>query len=111
MARLEEAEHGNGEAARRWLERSLSAAAEPGWVCTACGARHADWSAHCGACETFDTLDWRRPPAPKTPPPDDEVLHLDVEAAAPEQAPPPAVTVSPAPLSQTPPGAAKQPAA
>ena len=111
MARLEEAEHGNGEAARRWLERSLSAAAEPGWVCTACGARHADWSAHCGACETFDTLDWRRPPAPKTPPPDDEVLHLDVEAAAPEQAAPPAVTVSPAPLSQSPAGAAKQPAA
>jgi hypothetical protein len=45
------------------------------------------------------------------PPPDDEVLHLDVEAAAPEPAQPPAVTVSPAPLAKTPAAAAKQPAA
>jgi HemY protein len=108
MARLEEAEHGDGEAARKWLERSLAAPPEPGWVCSACGARHGDWSVDCGACEAFDTLDWRRPPAPKAAM-SDEVLQLDVEADAAEQAQP--LTVVAAGASMEPaPGETKRPA-
>ncbi len=108
MARLEEAEHGDGEAARKWLERSLAAPPEPGWVCTACGARHGDWSVHCGACEAFDTLDWRPPPAPKDAT-SDEVLQLDVEADALEQTQPLTV-VAPAATTEPTASETKQPA-
>ena len=63
MAKLEEAEHGDSQAARDWLERSLTAPLDPAWVCGSCGARNPDWSAHCGACHSFDAVSWQVPPS------------------------------------------------
>ena len=50
MARLEEAERNDGQAARSWLERAAHAPRDPAWVCNACGAIAAHWSVDCGAC-------------------------------------------------------------
>ena len=61
-ADLEEAEHGDGEAARTWLTRAALADADPAWVCGSCGNAVADWSALCGNCGGFDSFEWRRPP-------------------------------------------------
>jgi HemY protein len=61
MARLEEAERKDSAAARRWLERAAAAPPDPAWVCQTCGAVATRWSANCGACESFDSLDWRLP--------------------------------------------------
>ncbi len=61
MARLEEAERSDAEAARSWLEQAARAPGDPAWVCTACGAVAANWSVDCGACGSFDSLDWRAP--------------------------------------------------
>ena len=61
-ADLEEAEHGNADAAREWLRRAALADADPAWVCKDCGNAPASWSAICGNCGGFDTFQWRRPP-------------------------------------------------
>ncbi|MPZ08980.1 MAG: heme biosynthesis protein HemY [Kiloniellaceae bacterium] len=61
MARLEEAERNDAAAARRWLERAAAAPPDPAWVCQSCGAVATRWSANCGSCQSFDSLDWRLP--------------------------------------------------
>lgn len=61
-ARLEENEHGDSVAARRWLERATTAPADPAWTCGTCGAVAPEWSAVCGHCGEFDTLAWAPPP-------------------------------------------------
>lgn len=61
MARLEEQEHGDAERARAWLLRAGTARRDPAWTCESCGAIAAQWQAHCGACDAFDSLAWRRP--------------------------------------------------
>jgi HemY protein len=78
MARLEEAEHGDSQAARDWLERSLTAPLDPAWVCGGCGARNADWAAHCGACHAFDSVTWQVPLSLDRAP--DRVLTLEKAA-------------------------------
>ncbi len=60
MARLEELEYGDAAKARSWLVRAASARRDPAWVCGSCGAIAERWSAHCGACNAFDSLSWRR---------------------------------------------------
>ena len=62
MAEVEEAEHGNTEAARQWLSRAADAPPDPGWVCANCGATAPGWNAICGHCGEFSTIDWRMPP-------------------------------------------------
>jgi HemY protein len=62
MARLEQEEHGDGDAARQWLQRASVAAPDTAWVCNSCGAVAARWDAHCGACKSFDSLRWQNPP-------------------------------------------------
>ena len=62
MADLEEQENNDAAAARAWLTRAAAAPKDPAWVCTNCGAVSPDWSARCGACESFDTLAWQPPP-------------------------------------------------
>ncbi|MGE0254580.1 MAG: heme biosynthesis protein HemY [Alphaproteobacteria bacterium] len=73
MARLEEAEHGDGGAARAWLERAEAAGPAPAWTCGACGAVADAWSALCGHCHALGTLGWQAPPrvqrAPASLPP------------------------------------------
>lgn len=61
MAALEESEHNDGAAARDWLERATTADPDPAWVCDACGAVAAVWSARCGNCNSFDALSWHPP--------------------------------------------------
>lgn len=61
MAQLEESERKDTATARRWLERAAEAPPDPAWVCGACGAVATRWSADCGACGSFDSLDWRVP--------------------------------------------------
>ncbi|TQV79730.1 heme biosynthesis protein HemY [Denitrobaculum tricleocarpae] len=62
MARLEQEEHGDGDAARQWLQRASEAAPDTAWVCNSCGAVATQWDPHCGACATFDSLRWQNPP-------------------------------------------------
>ena len=61
MARLEEAEHGDGEKARDWLIKAARAPRGPAWTCEACGAEAEAWAPHCGNCDAFDTMAWRPP--------------------------------------------------
>lgn len=63
MAELEEKEGGEAEAARAWLIKASAAPPDPAWVCEACGAASEAWAIHCPACEAFDALAWRQPPA------------------------------------------------
>lgn len=77
MAELEEAEHDNGEAARRWLSRAASSDGDAAWVCDSCGAVGSVWHAACERCGAFDSLRWQPPPraghaAADLPPPGGE---------------------------------------
>jgi len=61
-AELEEAEHGDADAARQWLTRASLAENDPAWVCGDCGNAVTVWSAICGNCGAFDGFAWRAPP-------------------------------------------------
>ena len=61
MAELEEAEHGDGGAAREWLLRAASAGPEAAWLCTGCGAAAGEWTPLCTRCEALGTLEWGTP--------------------------------------------------
>ena len=62
MAELEEAQHENMPAARAWLGRAATTTAlDPAWLCGACGAENAAWSAVCPHCRAFASLAWRMP--------------------------------------------------
>jgi len=78
MARLIEAEHGDGAEAREWLDRAVTATPDPRYVCTACGGESLEWMSRCPHCGSFDALPWRTPawtaaagkPLPAEPPAD-----------------------------------------
>lgn len=61
MAQLEEAENGDGEAARKWLLRAIEAPPDPAWVCETCGAATETWHARCEVCGAFDSARWQTP--------------------------------------------------
>ncbi|HLY58557.1 MAG TPA: heme biosynthesis HemY N-terminal domain-containing protein [Stellaceae bacterium] len=61
MAELEDGEHQDAAAARRWLERAHQSPPDPVWVCDVCGAEAARWEPLCPNCHSFDTLGWRVP--------------------------------------------------
>jgi HemY protein len=61
MAALEEAEHGDGAAARLWLARASEAPPDPLFVCAKCGAEYRDWQPLCARCRAFDSLAWQVP--------------------------------------------------
>jgi HemY protein len=61
MAELEDGQHQDAAAARRWLDRAQHAASEPLYVCAACGGESPVWAPLCPSCHGFDTLDWRIP--------------------------------------------------
>ena len=86
MARLEEAETGDGEAVRRHLRQASEASPDPGWLCTRCASASPAWSIVCDRCGAFDSIEWRTPPQAEastlsldTPVADDEA---EVEAPA-----------------------------
>ncbi len=61
-AELEDAEHADADAARRWLSLASHAETDPTWVCGGCGNAVDEWSAICGNCGAFDSFTWRKPP-------------------------------------------------
>jgi HemY protein len=69
MAELEEAEHSDLPAARMWLSRATTTAAQDAvYVCAACGGEVAAWSSLCPHCRSFDSIEWRqsgRAPVPR----------------------------------------------
>jgi HemY protein len=74
IALLEEGEHGGtaeGRAtARRWLDQSAEAAADPAWICSTCGhpgeagPASGNWQAVCPYCAAIDSYRWQRPALP-----------------------------------------------
>jgi len=63
LAQLEEAEHGDQDAARRWLLEASEARPDPLWDCTSCGVPGGDWSLACPSCGALDRMEWRQPAA------------------------------------------------
>jgi HemY protein len=61
MARLEDSEPGDPQAARNWLERVAGAPPDPCYVCERCRALSPEWQPVCSHCGGFDTLAWRVP--------------------------------------------------
>jgi HemY protein len=96
MALLEEGEHGATAEARRWLDQAAEAAADPAWICTACGhpgeagPASGHWQAVCPYCAAIDSYRWQRPALPSA-----ELLVAP--AAAPAETGP-----TPAPAAETP---------
>ena len=84
-ADAEEAEHGDTEAARRWLLAAAEAVPDPAWVCGDCGAAWRHWTPVCGRCEAFASLAWATPEhVRETPPAETEARDTAmVEAPAP----------------------------
>jgi HemY protein len=66
MARLEESEAGEPQAARDWLDRAIGAPPDPCYVCSHCGTAPPEWRSVCPSCGGFDTLVWRPPEAQGT---------------------------------------------
>jgi HemY protein len=62
MARVEENDRGDKDAARMWLARAAAAPSDPAWVCDHCGNVSVHWAPHCPKCRTFDAFAWQTPP-------------------------------------------------
>lgn len=62
FADLEEAELGDGAAARQWLRQAAIWPPDATWVCQGCGRQNGDWAPHCPDCGSFDAFEWRQPP-------------------------------------------------
>ena len=80
MARLEEEEHGDQQAARAWLVRASLADPDPAWVCRSCASAVAEWVPLCASCDAFDSQEWRTPAhvARLTAPPEVRTLEARV---------------------------------
>jgi len=61
-ARLAEEDSEDATTVDQWLARAAAADADPQWVCKDCGTVADDWSAVCGNCGSFGTLEWNQPP-------------------------------------------------
>ena len=61
-ARLADEDSDDTTRVEMWLERAAVADADPVWVCGGCGTVADEWSAVCGHCGAFATLDHNRPP-------------------------------------------------
>ena len=59
LARLEEAENGDGEAVRQRLRQASEALPDPAWLCTRCASASPAWSIVCDRCGAFDSIEWR----------------------------------------------------
>lgn len=69
LADLEEQEHGDLKAARRWLDEAATAPMEDAWYCDSCGSIAGQWGASCASCDSFATLSWQSPPGQRITPP------------------------------------------
>ena len=58
MARLEQLEHGNEDAARQWLLKATKAKDQPQWCCGVCSYVSPTWTVQCPSCQAIDALHW-----------------------------------------------------
>ena len=65
LARLEEAENGDGEAVRQRLRQASEAPPDPAWLCSRCAGASQAWSIVCDRCGAVDSVEWRTPPRPE----------------------------------------------
>ena len=63
MAAVERGEGASDTVVKGWLARALTAPRGPQWVCNNCQHIHSDWVPACENCNSFDTMEWRAPPA------------------------------------------------
>ena len=63
MAAVERGEGASDAVVKGWLARALSSPRGPQWICGNCQHIHADWVPACENCQSFDTLEWKAPPA------------------------------------------------
>jgi len=62
MAEIEEGEHGALATARSWLAHAAETpAADPTYICDACGGESQHWVPLCPHCRAFASLHWRVP--------------------------------------------------
>ena len=59
LSQLELDEYKNQKAAQAWL--SKVPAADPDWICAACGSHAAAWSLACPSCSALDRMGWDEP--------------------------------------------------
>ncbi|WP_375229471.1 heme biosynthesis protein HemY [Roseobacter sp. S98] len=62
MAAIERGEGADDSIVRGWLARAVTVSRGPQWICDNCQHIHAEWAPVCENCESFDTLEWKRPP-------------------------------------------------
>lgn len=63
MAAIERGEGASDVVVKGWLARALTVSRGPQWICDNCHHIHAAWKPVCENCKSFDTLDWKTPPA------------------------------------------------
>jgi HemY protein len=65
LSDLEEVEGGDTPESRaaqaKWLRLAATAAPEPRWRCSSCGAEHEGWEAVCPGCGSVGTIAWTSP--------------------------------------------------
>jgi len=63
MAAIHRGEGAGDKIVRGWLNKALVASRGPQWICTSCNKIHDVWAPKCDNCKTFDSMDWKSPPA------------------------------------------------
>ena len=66
MAAIHRGEGAGDEVVRGWLNKALVASRGPQWICSSCNNIHDVWAPKCDNCKTFDSMDWKSPPASDT---------------------------------------------
>lgn len=61
LADLEEKANADAIAARKWIQKSTEAKADPEWHCKGCGRQEVKWTPICGSCGQFDSYVWKSP--------------------------------------------------
>jgi HemY protein len=63
MAAIHRGEGAGDEVVRGWLNKALTASRGPQWICGSCNKIHNAWAPKCDNCKTFDSMEWKSPPA------------------------------------------------
>jgi HemY protein len=63
MAAIHKGEGAGDDVVRAWLNKALTASRGPQWICGSCNKIHDVWAPKCDNCKTFDSMDWKSPPA------------------------------------------------
>ncbi len=58
MARLEQLENGNEDAARQWLLKATKGQDQPQWSCEVCSRVSPNWVVECPSCQSIDSVRW-----------------------------------------------------